>query len=456
MTFTYKVANSESVLVVEKGLFILDESQPDSKAPNKIEYNNPLVSYSLIECDLDSLWEGYKNRNPNQLKDLIYKETEAKFLKFFVRQEDATMASVLNMEANYLSILRTALFDVPIHFRETKKSAIDDILAEKQSSQKHEIYEHLENLFHIKKEESADKDNKIAIPIIEQPRFGALESFSEYWKTEVEKTLRQYAIPCMIFIPQYGLMKVTKSRYDLNIKVDLNNETYYPHSFIGIWSQLDNLIINYQTKLVDYQSSKIVCEKMKDLKKNELSNDDKRELKIISSALRKEKDFDINFGDYGVLPEKDRLQVYLKVPKYALRDWISEREHANSRYYVFDESKVAVSVTPDGKWSWPYFLGTAQSPFISNGYGENSFICMGAYDYLGLQNSALPLPDQIAKILSDTKKIVTSGYKSRTNPYRRLSMGFTKTHSDGYIENSYFTATSLEELEKQKISVTNE
>jgi len=137
--------------------------------------------------------------------------------------------------------------------------------------------------------------------------------------------------------------------------------------------------------------------------------------------------------------------MYLKVPRYALRDWLNTEEEY---YAAFPPARVAITITPEGP-SYPYILGTHKNPFHNYvGGGDNSdeirSICMGTEWTKTEKNrlQGLPVPERCAKYLTDAAKILTKGYT--TTGYG----GMTRTLK-------VFPRVSKEFLEKEGIPITN-
>lgn len=464
MTILSKLKDNGKIIVIEKGLFIADETAHSETTRNYVEIleQGQKTSFPLLEVDLNSDWEMYKNKYKNELKNKIDAEVYRKLnIQNSASKEDSMIASMLGTDSSYISLLRTALFEVPINFFERKKTAIDDVLkGVKSEDEKELIYNHLEKKLNIEKpsQESKKIDSKFSPSSVAE-----LEPFADFWKKEVEKNLLAHYSAYML-IPNVGYLCLVKyaDSASNNATVSVNNNKYYTYGHSNWYDHLINIYSNYFAKLVDLESSKIVEQTIKEKQKTENDYNLKREMNILSAVLQKRKNdyarsLDLDFGDYGVNLIEDRVNAYLKIPKHALRDWLWELENTpynGQRYFVFGESKVGVTLIKDKKHSVPFFIGSAHSPFIYSGYCDGNTavernICMGSYQY--------PLPEKfsyqdiISKVLMDGKKVIMNGYTAKARPYRRLIQIQQNINDNPHL----FRETTLDELKRSNIPITN-
>ncbi len=144
-------------------------------------------------------------------------------------------------------------------------------------------------------------------------------------------------------------------------------------------------------------------------------------------------------GDFGFTKrEGGSYAVWTNVPEYVLK------EPRTDAYYHFPACKVAVNISSRGSEiinDLPYILGKAYPhPFTNRDSHSNQSICLGNFNYERIQH--LQAPERIVKLLSVSKNVLTRGYNSGANPYRRL--GDMTSHM-----------ISKSEVERKGLPITN-
>lgn len=463
--------HGSTVLFLKDGKYVSNESNPLQKSLQnqtinqriyitEKDENGSAISQLFDELNPESLWKIYENKNKSKLEEEIEKKVN-EILKSVLKTQETKLSSILNLDTDYVNTVKMAIFEICPKLIERNSDEIENIINNDEINERSEFIDYLETKINIKKHDDTNInqniDNKLKEIDLSDLTLKKPIEFSDYFKNKILNILNHFNAKGILIHSQDFFYLHDQITFYNSISIVIDKEKYQPINFVNTLeiSAIDQIFTEYTTILSNYLAEKKVYNSIKNSIKDKdnisISNSE-RKLKILSEVFNKKK---FEFEDFGfkLIPENKEVVIYLKVPKYALKDHIGEitSEDYGYRniwkgYYLFPETKIATKIYKYGtnlSCGKPYLMEFSYSPFISEGCGENKTLCMGTYDVIYF--SKISFPNAIVKYLNDAKKILTKGYTYKAKPHKLLT-------------SSVFDSLKVQkkDIERMNIPITNE
>lgn len=394
------------------------------------------LRFPLTRVDVPSLWTVYGRNKADNLEAAIEERAKSRLSG----SGDKALASLLGAPPEYVSLTRFVLFDVFPHLLGSSADEQTAVLAGTAPPGKAAILPTLTSLFG---KDPVDLTRTVDLPA------GPAQTFEQtYLHTLRGRTRTSDMLALGFRAPTYRLEAAATgapARLAAEAAVVVAGRTYIPTRQVDFNpATLDEAFARHFDHLVDIGFA---------ARLRELVGKDSDTYGVLAAAL-KQRSTNRSFeaASAGLVFQTKSITVYVKVPPYALRDWLAQRGIDDERprpgshplYYVFPESKVAVNVETNLRRSSAYLMGPSQSPFISSGHGHNLAICTGNLASAPYAEALAKLPEglRVAKYLQDAAGIITSGYTSNCHPYIHLGQAFSPA--------------TIEEITRRGIPITNE
>lgn len=429
MSFIQYAAGQGQLAILENGIFLVDGGAPAQNLKGdrlEIRVGNSSLSWPLLPVDFNSLWTAYAREHRQALETKINQAAGDLIQKPLDLVRASKLSAALNIDADYVSLLKKILFDSGLHLTKLATTV--------KARRREEYLNYLEGALGAEPVEfDPTKLRELVKNFVDIMRDRRIGQFDAVLRRKIKNAIgdRQG-----FFISCGKLHELKTAPAGSEEVICINGVSYINGNQFSDLTSIDSAFEEYTAEFTEVQGIRRAAGRAGEID----IGIDKREFGILIAALKKGIDnTTLDFNDWGITLNKKTITVYIKIPEYALRDW----RDVSKRCYLMPACKVAVSVSLDPRTSRqdltaPFALGGTSNPFVS---GSN--ICLGTASYN--LNADLPLHLSIVKYLSEGHKIITTGYgRGSFTPYAPLS----------HFPSSLIR--SEEDLRKAGIPITNE
>ena len=203
--------------------------------------------------------------------------------------------------------------------------------------------------------------------------------------------------------------------------VKINDEYYFPILFqdddINAVELLYKKLIEKQVKLSAIDHNEFQTAQMCEISRQ------REQLSRIADLTN----FELNGAGYEY--KDGRYWAFVTTPEFALK---SPHISSERRYLPFRPAKIGVSISYDSSRDKfiigdPVVMNQYKHPFLS-GYSSMQQICLGHYHSSDARN--LPVEQAVLTLLTKAKENILMGYRSGSNPYKRLTSEY---FSEGWM-----------------------
>ncbi|MBI4096080.1 MAG: hypothetical protein HY438_04420 [DPANN group archaeon] len=435
MSFIKYATGQGQLVILKDGIFLVDGGAPTQKREgDRLEkiVGDVVLSWPLRPVDFNSLWAAHARENRQLLESQINLAAGEVIQKPLALVRESKLSSALDIDAKYVSLLKKILFDSGMYFTKIPDEGESPAIAKAHRRERYLNY--LEGRLGAEPVEfNPEKLRNLVRNFIDIMRDRPLGQFGAVIGRKINQAV---GVREGFFVSGGMGYELKSAPAGADEILHIGGKAYIISDLNFNLPDIDGAFKEYFSEFAEAEGIKRAADRAGEID----IGVDKREFGILISALKKGINrTTLDFDDWGITLNTDGMTVYLKVPEYALKDWLGSEQNC----YLMPACKVAVKVYRDLQKTGeevtpPFALGSTTNPFVS---GQN--ICLGtARSNL---NANLPLHLRIVKYISEGHKIITTGY-SRTD-------NFTPSFKLSQLGKKFIR--SEEDLREAGIPITN-